>query len=200
MADINSCDVTSTDVSVNTPRMDKYKVYKQRWYILAVISVINFSNSVIWITFSPVADVTTRYFNITIKQVNWLSLVYLIATVPFGIAAIWLIDSVGLRSSIILSALLNCIGSILRVVSCYIPAVSRFPVLITGQTLAACAQPFILISPTKMAALWFKDDQRATANMLASMANPLGIMVANLVSPAVVTNKDRMPFLVITLT
>ncbi|CAI9738735.1 solute carrier family 49 member A3-like isoform X1 [Octopus vulgaris] len=196
MADINSPNSTSTDVVVvKTPKMDKYKVYKQRWYILAVISVINFSNSVIWITFSPVADVTTRYFNITITQVNWLSLVYLIATVPFGIAAIWLMDSVGLRSSIILSALLNCLGSILRVVSCYIPPGSSFPVLITGQTLAACAQPFILISPTKMAALWFKDNQRATANMLASMANPLGILVANLVSPAIVTNKDRMPLL-----
>lgn len=41
--------------------------------------------------------------------------------------------------------------------------------LFSGQILAACAQPFIMFAPTKLAALWFAGDQRATANMLASM-------------------------------
>lgn len=35
--------------------------------------------------------------------------------------------------------------------------------------MAACAQPFIMFAPTKLAALWFAGNQRATANMLASM-------------------------------
>ena len=39
----------------------------------------------------------------------------------------------------------------------------------TGQILAACAQPFIMFAPTKLAAKWFSGDQRATANMMASM-------------------------------
>ncbi|GAB1607657.1 solute carrier family 49 member A3-like [Argonauta hians] len=188
--------VPATCCSNPSGTMDDYKVYKRRWYILAVIAIINLSNAVIWITFSPVADQTTQYFNISLSKVNWLSLVYLIATVPFGFVATWLMDTVGLRSSIILAGWLNCVGSVLRVVSCLdIPVSYRFPLLITGQCLAACAQPFVLISPTKMAALWFKDNQRATANMLASMANLLGVMIANFVSPAIVTSKDRMPFL-----
>ena len=39
-----------------------------------------------------------------------------------------------------------------------------------GQTLAALAQPFLLGSPTKLAALWFGADERATANMIASLS------------------------------
>lgn len=45
----------------------------------------------------------------------------------------------------------------------------RYPILLLGQTLAACAQPFVMFAPTKLAALWFADNQRATANMAASM-------------------------------
>lgn len=71
---------------------------------------------------------------------------------------------------ILIAAWLNFIGSLLRNVSTFnIPVDAKFPVLMLGQTIAACAQPFVMFAPTKLAALWFPDSQRATANMLASM-------------------------------
>lgn len=45
----------------------------------------------------------------------------------------------------------------------------RYAVVMLGQTFAALGQPFIIFAPTKLAALWFPDHQRATANMIASM-------------------------------
>lgn len=48
----------------------------------------------------------------------------------------------------------------------YVPL---YPVVMLGQTLGAIAQPLIIFTPTKLAALWFPDHQRATANMIASM-------------------------------
>lgn len=45
----------------------------------------------------------------------------------------------------------------------------KYHFAILGQTLGALAQPFIIFTPTKLAALWFPDHQRATANMIASM-------------------------------
>ena len=47
---------------------------------------------------------------------------------------------------------------------------SRFVVVMIGQTSAALAQPFLLGSPTKLAAVWFGADERATANMIASLS------------------------------
>lgn len=183
--------------NVTTDHCQEYKVYKRRWYILFVVSILNTSNAMIWITFSPIADVTTHFYDISSSEVNWLSLVYLIASVPFGFLATWLLDTIGLRVSIVLCSWLNCIGSLLRVVSCLevIPKTYQYILLITGQSLAACAQPFVVFCPTKLAALWFSGNQRATANMLSAMSNPLGIMIANLVSPAIVTSGDKIPFL-----
>lgn len=47
----------------------------------------------------------------------------------------------------------------------------QFPTVMLGQTLGALAQPLIIFAPTKLAALWFPDCQRATANMIACMGN-----------------------------
>lgn len=70
-----------------------------------------------------------------------------------------------------MSAWLNGIGNFLRNVSTFggISLELRFWILLAGQTLAAISQPFVMFAPTKLAALWFPDSQRATANMLASM-------------------------------
>ncbi|KAK6185219.1 hypothetical protein SNE40_007500 [Patella caerulea] len=155
------------------------------------------ANSLMWICFSPITNITTAYFNISGMQVNWLSLVYLIASIPCGFTASWLIDTLGLRISIILAAWLNVIGALLRSLTTYtfIPSDMKYPVLLTGQLIAACAQPFIMFCPTKLAAVWFPGSQRATANTIASMANPLGILLANIMSPKIVQTKADMPLM-----
>ncbi|KAH3789896.1 solute carrier family 49 member A3-like [Dreissena polymorpha] len=186
----------STSSSLNGDG-DGFKVYKRRWYILLVVFLLNLTNGMIWITFSPIADTTVPYYNITPFQVNILVLVFAIASIPLGFVASWLLDTLGLRLSLILAAWLNGIGSLLRNVSTFesVPLGYRFTVCLTGQILAACAQPFIMFAPTKLAALWFAGDQRATANMMASMANPLGIMVANLLAPNIVQQQQDIPTL-----
>ncbi len=66
---------------------------------------------------------------------------------------------------------LNLVGAGLRVLSStsVVPDDYKYYALIGGQSVAAVAQPFLLFVPTKVAALWFQGDQRATANMLTSM-------------------------------
>lgn len=73
---------------------------------------------------------------------------------------------------VILSAWLNMTGSIIRMFSVlkFLSLGSHnYLYLFIGQCLCALAQPLIIFSPTKLAALWFPDHQRATANMIASM-------------------------------
>lgn len=70
----------------------------------------------------------------------------------------------------ILSALLNGVGAALRIVSAIsaVPLAYRYIILMAGQTLAGCAQPFILFAPTKLAAQWFSPGHRTFANMIGS--------------------------------
>ncbi|XP_064600447.1 solute carrier family 49 member A3-like [Liolophura sinensis] len=189
---------TSTGYLVDT----EYKVYKRRWFYVLVVALLNISNAAIWISFSPIAYKTATFYNVGSMGVNWLSLVYLVASIPCGLAATWLIDTMGLRTSILLGTWLNLIGSILRVVSTLtgLNDDARYPIVITGQSLAAVAQPLVMFTPTKLAGLWFSDNQRATANTLASMANPVGILLANVLSPALLKEESDMKLLMLIYT
>lgn len=66
---------------------------------------------------------------------------------------------------------MNGLGSVLRVVAVLHLSNGHglYWLLMLGQCLCAIAQPFGLFPPTLVAAVWFPNDQRAIANMLASM-------------------------------
>ncbi|XP_078717452.1 solute carrier family 49 member A3 isoform X1 [Lampetra fluviatilis] len=175
-----------------------YHVYARRWFVLAVLCLLNLSNALIWLSFAPIADKAATFFGISLAQVNWLAVVFLVACIPCGIVASWSMDSIGLRVTLVLGSWLNALGSVLRALSDHplMPtALKGFPLLMTGQTLGALAQPFLLFAPTKLAAVWFPDSQRATANTLASMSNPLGILLANVLSPIIVYEADQIPMM-----
>ncbi|XP_023651571.1 solute carrier family 49 member A3 isoform X1 [Paramormyrops kingsleyae] len=175
-----------------------FKVYRRRWFVLFVLCLLNCSNALLWLTFAPVADQTARYLGVSLDQVNWLSLVYMVVAIPLGFVTTWMLDTWGLRVSLILGSWLNMVGSFLRYVGtlkCLPPAVWGFPLLMCGQTLCAAAQPLVIFSPTKLAALWFPEHQRATANMIASMSNPLGLLFANIFSPLITGSAGNLPLL-----
>jgi FLVCR family MFS transporter 7 len=72
----------------------------------------------------------------------------------------------------------------------FVPLGIRFPVGITGQAIAAIAYPFIMFLPTKVAAAWFPDNQRGMATTIGLMSNPLGVLIANVISPQLVRHPD----------
>ncbi|XP_035150304.1 solute carrier family 49 member A3 isoform X2 [Callithrix jacchus] len=172
------------------------RTYARRWVFLAAVGLLSCSNATLWLSFAPVADIVAEHFGLSMEQINWLSLVYLVVSIPFGVAAIWVLDSVGLRGATILGAWLNFAGSVLRIVPCVAAGTRNpFAFLMGGQSLCALAQTLVIFSPAKLAALWFPDHQRATANMLATMSNPLGILVANVLSPALVKKGEDIPLM-----
>lgn len=165
--------------------------------MLLVLFVLNASNAMLWLSFAPVADYTASYYKKSVDAINWLSIVYLICYLLFGLVTIWILDVLGLRTGILLGAWLNAVGAVVRMLSGFhfVPENCKFIVVMIGQTLAALAQPFLLGSPTKLAAVWFGANERATANMIASLSNPIGVMIANVLAPVIVTEKSRIPFM-----
>ncbi|XP_030001600.1 solute carrier family 49 member A3 [Sphaeramia orbicularis] len=181
------CDVP-TQVSGELKKLLVFKVYKRRWFVLLVLCLLNCSNATLWLTFAPVANQSAKFLNVTLDQINWLSLVYMVVAIPLSFVTTWMLDTLGLRITLILGSWLNMAGALLRFLAgtLYNSNLShRYPLMMTGQTLGALAQPLIIFAPTKLAALWFPDHQRATANMIASMSNPLGLLLANVISPLV---------------
>lgn len=173
----------------------QYKVYPSRWFMLFVVCALNLSNAMMWITFAAAADTTITFYGISSLELNMLSMTFMFATVPLGFVASWVLDTFGLKTSLLISAWLNGIGGLLRNISTLdvVPHDHAYTVLLIGQILAASAQPFVMFAPTKLAAIWFPENRRATANMIGSMMNPLGNMVAFIIVPLVVEDVSDIP-------
>ena len=158
------------------------RVYKLRWFILVCICFAQISNSINWICYSPIADFTGQFYSVGYEAVNYLSLSYLIITIPTGFFSFWLADNFGVRMSINIGVWLNLSGSLIRALSSLdsangVPIISqdlKYGFLLGGQCICALAQPFLMFVTTKFANTWFADDQRALANTLALGSNTFG--------------------------
>lgn len=178
-----------------------FKVYKRRWFILLVVCLLNCSNATIWLTFAPVADQSAQYLKVSLEEINWLSVVYMVVAIPLSFVTTWMMDTIGLRTTLILGAWLNMFGAMLRFLGTQrllkLGFEVAYPAAMLGQTLGALAQPLIIFTPAKLAALWFPDHQRVTANMISSMSNPVGILLASIISPMVAETSAQIPHLLL---
>ncbi|KJH49947.1 hypothetical protein DICVIV_03894 [Dictyocaulus viviparus] len=80
-----------------------------------------------------------------------------------GVGGMYITDNYGIRLSILCGTSLNFVGSLIRVISS-IP-------LVDGSIVAASAQAFFLVLPSKIAEIWFPDHQRSLANVLTFIGN-----------------------------
>lgn len=62
-----------------------------------------------------------------------------------------------------------------------------------GQILIGFAQPFLLSAPTRYSDIWFTPQGRVTATAIASLANPFGGAVGQLVNPFLATQASDIP-------
>ncbi|XP_066460576.1 solute carrier family 49 member A3 isoform X1 [Eleutherodactylus coqui] len=199
--DRSPADESAEEVATGEPcqsAASPVRLYQKRWFILVVVCFLNCSNATLWISFAPVADLTASYMKCSLDIVNYLSLVYLLVSIPMGFVASWLLDTLGLNYAIVLSSWLNMAGSIVRSLSAVQilnSGRSTLVYLFVGQSICALAQPLVLFVPAKLAAVWFPEHQRATANMIASMSNPFGILLANIMSPVIASRAEYIPIL-----
>uniref|UniRef100_A0A8R1DYC6 Major facilitator superfamily (MFS) profile domain-containing protein n=1 Tax=Caenorhabditis japonica TaxID=281687 RepID=A0A8R1DYC6_CAEJA len=115
----------------------------------------------------------------------------MVLSIPVGFLACWWIDKYGLCSAYHIGTWANFLGNVVRLVASgsFVHETARFPIALAGQATAAFAQPFVMFLPTKLAAYWFADNERAIANTLSSMSNPIGIAVMYSIAPVFV-NKN----------
>ncbi|KAI9276402.1 major facilitator superfamily domain-containing protein [Sporodiniella umbellata] len=61
-----------------------------------------------------------------------------------------------------------------------------------GQVICAIGQPFILNVCTPYSALWFSAKGRGTATMVGGIANAVGMAIADIIIPAIVTDASQV--------
>ena len=160
------------------------KVYKRRWYVLLLFSLLACHQCTIWNTFGPV-ELSIKYAyswsNTTIAMmVNWGAIMFLAFVLP----TIWFFETYGLRPTTLICTGMTAVGSILRVVSTkdtIFLIMSHTCAILNGIT--GC---IVMAAPVALSAAWFPPDERTTATTFSVMMNGLGNGVSYLVGPLLV--------------
>ncbi|TGZ84826.1 MFS general substrate transporter [Ascodesmis nigricans] len=169
----------------------EYKLYKRRFIGLAALCLMNIVVSWGWLTYAPVVTITTQFYGLGSETpVNWLSTVVLWAYVVATPLVLYLLHHYPLRPTLILSLFLLLLGSWLRYASTH---THSFPLLMAGQILLGLSQPFVLSSPPYYSSLHFSPTGRISATALASLSNPIGAALAQLINPFLATKASHIP-------
>ena len=169
-------------------------MYKRRFFGLFQLVLLNIVVSWDWIAFAPVSSTAAQYFETTESVINWVSTAFLFAFVAATPFTFWALNKHGPKLSIIIAACLLLVGSWIKYGG---TKSNNFPVVMFGQLLIGFAQPFVLSAPTSYSNLWFSASGRTTATALASLANPFGAALGQLISPFWADTPSEIPNMIL---
>ena len=169
----------------------QFKVYAYRWIVLIAFMGVVAANQLLWITFAPITSAAAAYYGVSDLGIGILSMSFMIVYIFVSIPASWAIDTHGIRLGVGVGAALTGIFGLLRGL-----LAPSYTLVLVSQVGIAIGQPFILNAVTKVAARWFPIRERATASGLGSLAMYLGILVALVLTPYVVTRSGVAGMLV----
>lgn len=181
-------------VPIQTPCT--YKVYKRRWVGLLQLTLLNIIVSWDWLTFAAVSTTSAQWFGTTEAVINWLSTAFLLSFLVISPVVIWILNKGGPRPSMWAASALIFLGNWIRYAGTR-PAKPKFGVVMFGQILIGLAQPFVLAAPTRYSDMWFTEKGRIGATALASLANPLGGALGQLIDPAFCSKPSDVPNMVL---
>ena len=136
------------------------------------------------------------YFATDENTVNWLSTAFLFAFVFITPVVIYTLH-LGPKPSIVTSSSLILVGNWIRYGGVRASSTGNFGVVMFGQILTGLGQPFVLAAPTRYSDLWFTNRGRVAATALASLANPFGAAIGQLIIPFWVSSPSDIPNMVL---
>ena len=200
-------------------RHTEYRVYKIRWFGLTQLILLNIvvswdvstshlqcpwlnkharwlKTTTQWLSFSAVANTAADFYSTNPSVINWLSTGFLFAFVAASPATIWTLHTGGPRLAIIAASVLILLGNWIRYAGTRTSPPS-FGLTMFGQFLIGLAQPFVLSAPTRYSDLWFTPSGRVSATAIASLANPFGGALGQLINPFLASKTSEIPNMVL---
>ncbi|PNS16616.1 Major facilitator superfamily domain-containing protein 7-a [Sphaceloma murrayae] len=182
---------------LQTSERPQYRLYKRRFFGLIQLVLLNIVVSWSWLTFSAVSTTSSEFFKVSESAINWLSTGFLFAFVIASPATLYALNKYSPKVSILIASGLVLVGNWLRYAGTRASTNGNFPLVIVGQIVIGLSQPFVLASPTRYSDAWFSSTGRVTATAVASLANPLGGALGQLIGPLWATSPTSVPSLVL---
>lgn len=155
------------------------KVYGYRWAVLGVFMLVNLAIQLLWISYAPVTGQAASFYGVSDLKIGLLSMLFMLAFLPLSIPVSWAIDTLGFRLTVGAGSLMMGVFGVMRGL-----AGNNYGLAFAATLGLAASQPFLLNAWTKVPALWFPPEERATAVGLVTLANLVGTAAGMVLTPA----------------
>ena len=160
-----------------------YRLYPYRWVILAVFMLVNIAMQMLWITYAPITGIAAKFYGVSDLKIGFLSMTFMIAFIPLSIPVSWAIDTFGYKKTVGVGVVLMALFAIGRGL-----AGANYTLVLLCTIGLAIAQPTVLNSWTKVPALWFGPEERATAVGGVTLSALVGTALGMVLTPMLVEN------------
>ncbi|KAG1695561.1 Disrupted in renal carcinoma protein 2 [Nymphon striatum] len=155
------------------------KVYKRRWILIGIFSLLCIMQNAVWNTWGPIAITAENYFGWKNSDIallnNWGNVNVLLFILP----AVWLLETKGVRVTVIVSTALLFLATLVRCITTKSPY--AIWLMNTGQFLNGISIIITLIVPALLSSIWFPVQERITAITIISLACNLGTTLSFLI-------------------
>ncbi|KAK7093171.1 solute carrier family 49 member 4 homolog [Littorina saxatilis] len=173
----------------NTRGEDETHVYRRRWYILILFSLMCGTQGGVWNTFGPISSTAEDAFDWDTSNIgmltNWGPISFIAATVPL----IWAMEHKGLRVASLWAAFLIASGTVVRIFTMEPPGVTIL--MNVGQALNGLAGPIAMAGPPAVSATWFPPEQRTLATSVGTFFGMFGTASGFLIGPMLVPDVPK---------
>ncbi|KAL3280217.1 hypothetical protein HHI36_017716 [Cryptolaemus montrouzieri] len=163
------------------------KVYGYRWIIIAIFASFNAINFFQFLQFTVIGDIIQTYYGIDETLTQMSGVVFMLAFILLFIPVGYIVENTSLKTSSMIGAGLTAVGNCLKLLAI---SPGNFYWVIISQSFCAVAQVFMLITPSKIASVWFGAEEVSTACAIGLFGTQIGLALGAVVPALMVTNKD----------
>lgn len=188
LADLAHQDMHSEDRT----NLDDIEVYRMRWLTLCLFGFLTLSNAVLFVTFAAMSTTSSVYFGSygSPIEVDWLATIFLALYAPGTILGVYM-QKFGLRKVLLMGGVFSAVGSLLRLlVAVFYSSISAqhtYVSMFLAQAIAALSYPIYVNIVAALASTWFPVHERDTATALASLFNPIGNAIGQILPSLIVS-------------
>jgi MFS family permease len=173
--------------------LNSQKYPRYRFVVLFAFMFLTIAIEIQWLAHAAVARPAAVFyagqFNVnSFFNIDFLAIVYMLVFLIMSFPASYIIDTYGIKIGLRLGAILLGLFSLLKAAFA-----TNFIIIVIAQTGLAVAQPFILNAVTALTVRWFPLNERAMAAGFSALAQYIGIVIAMLVTPLLISSDPSLP-------
>lgn len=165
------------------------KVYKRRWYILFIFTLLNTTGNILWNTWPPIQETCQLVLGWDKTNVLIIGALQAVGSIISIVPSAWLLDTKGIRFAVLCSISLQTLAVVLELIPA--PPPVRTGLITFSEFLISVAVPAVQNAGVLvLSATWFPPHERMTATAIATLASYLGSAFSYIVGPNLVPDVD----------